>query len=333
MMLCYVLLSGQLIAGLLRKGEDPMNPFSAFSAKGKWYKGNCHTHTTLSDGRRSPEETARAYRRKGYDFLVMTDHGRTHESVAHLQREDFLVINGVELHPPTNAPAGFTHHLVGIGTEKIPSRETIKKGTAASAIRWIKRQGGIPIYAHPYWTGHDTYNLKEGRAALGMEVFNTTCEVARGLGDASAHLDQALSHGFRWKVLAVDDAHRVERDGFRGWIMVKARSLTRAAIMRAIAKGRFYSTCGPVIRSVRLKGGVARIVCSPVAQIVWHTAGAFGRCDRPARGKKRMTTAKFVLGSLTPEAGYFRVEITDTCGRKAWTNPIFRDRRTGKWSD
>ena len=39
-----------------------------------WYKGNLHTHTTRSDGRKSPEEVMALYRDHGYDFLALTDH-------------------------------------------------------------------------------------------------------------------------------------------------------------------------------------------------------------------------------------------------------------------
>ena len=47
-----------------------------FSIKGNWYKGNLHTHTTNSDGELSPEDVISSYRKKGYDFLVITDHNK-----------------------------------------------------------------------------------------------------------------------------------------------------------------------------------------------------------------------------------------------------------------
>ena len=62
--------------------------------------GNCHTHTLLSDGKADAAQTARAYRREGYDFVVLTDHGRAQESLSGLGDKRFLVINGIELHPP-----------------------------------------------------------------------------------------------------------------------------------------------------------------------------------------------------------------------------------------
>ena len=44
------------------------------SAKGRWYKGNLHTHTLNSDGDSTPHEVATWYREHGYQFLVLTDH-------------------------------------------------------------------------------------------------------------------------------------------------------------------------------------------------------------------------------------------------------------------
>ena len=45
-----------------------------FSKPGRFWRGNLHTHSTRSDGRRSPEEVCRFYETAGYDFLALTDH-------------------------------------------------------------------------------------------------------------------------------------------------------------------------------------------------------------------------------------------------------------------
>lgn len=45
-----------------------------FHSSGKWFRGNLHTHTTLSDGRYTPERAAALYRDAGYDFIALTDH-------------------------------------------------------------------------------------------------------------------------------------------------------------------------------------------------------------------------------------------------------------------
>ena len=42
---------------------------------GRFYKANLHCHTTVSDGRKTPEDTKAAYRAMGYDFIALTDAG------------------------------------------------------------------------------------------------------------------------------------------------------------------------------------------------------------------------------------------------------------------
>jgi hypothetical protein len=317
-----------------------MATFGAFSAAGEWFRGNCHTHTLLSDGKASAARIARAYRREGYDFVVLTDHGKAQESVAGLgacpersRRDDrFLVLNGIEMHPPTTGRVGEkSHHIVGIGVEETPPPEWVKKETAESVIGWIERGGGIAVYGHPYWSGHDLSVMREGRGAFGMEAFNSVCETTRGIGDSSAHLDQALSAGFRWTVFAVDDTHRPARDAFSGWIMVKAKELSPAAILGAIRRRHFYATQGPVIRSLRVRRGIATAVCSPVVKLVWHAEGPNGLAVIAKRGLR--TRGKYPLKRAAGRSKYLRLEITDSIGRKAWSNPIWYDARTRRWGD
>ena len=40
----------------------------------RWYKGNLHTHTTMSDGDSTPEVVAQWYKEHGYQFLILSDH-------------------------------------------------------------------------------------------------------------------------------------------------------------------------------------------------------------------------------------------------------------------
>ena len=47
---------------------------SAFTAPGRFWRGNLHTHSTRSDGVLSPQEVCRRYPDEGYDFLALTDH-------------------------------------------------------------------------------------------------------------------------------------------------------------------------------------------------------------------------------------------------------------------
>ena len=47
---------------------------TAFSAPGRFYRGNLHTHSNLSDGALEPSEVCRRYKAEGYDFISLTDH-------------------------------------------------------------------------------------------------------------------------------------------------------------------------------------------------------------------------------------------------------------------
>ena len=47
---------------------------SAFSAPGRFFRGNIHTHSTLSDGALSPEDVCARYAAEGYDFICLSEH-------------------------------------------------------------------------------------------------------------------------------------------------------------------------------------------------------------------------------------------------------------------
>jgi len=63
------------IAGTQPFAIDPVAGLSnPYSSTGQWYKGNLHTHTTLSDGRLSPDQVRQLYSQNGYSFIAFTDH-------------------------------------------------------------------------------------------------------------------------------------------------------------------------------------------------------------------------------------------------------------------
>ena len=51
-----------------------MKNLNSFGMSGKWFKGNLHLHSTNSDGRLSPEEAAKRYKEKGWNFIAFTEH-------------------------------------------------------------------------------------------------------------------------------------------------------------------------------------------------------------------------------------------------------------------
>lgn len=74
--------------------------------KGRYpYRGDLHVHTCRSDGRQDPATVCANYRGHGYDFMVVSDHGRYYPS---LEAQDFYkdvdidlnIVEGEEVHMP-----------------------------------------------------------------------------------------------------------------------------------------------------------------------------------------------------------------------------------------
>ena len=65
------------------------------SRSDRQFRANLHSHTTLSDGRLTPEESVQAYKSRGYQILALTDHEAPY---CHQQFSgpDFLLLTGYE---------------------------------------------------------------------------------------------------------------------------------------------------------------------------------------------------------------------------------------------
>ena len=75
----------------------------------RWFRGNLHTHSTVSDGLKTPDEVIRIYRNEGYDFLAFTDHWKPSGSG---EKDGLLLIPGCEYDVGGNAADGIYHIVV-----------------------------------------------------------------------------------------------------------------------------------------------------------------------------------------------------------------------------
>ncbi len=286
-----------------------------FEAEGDWLKGNLHTHTTLSDGQQSPQERVAAYEARGYDFLALTDHEHLAEPSG-LAANRMIVIPGIET-SCSNPTGGPGYHLVGLDLPdwfRLPRAKHIQ-----TVVDAINDACGLAVIAHPYWTGQNVKDLEIVRDYAAIEVFNATCEVTIGKGTSSVHWDDLLAQGRRAFGLAVDDTHAVTRDAFQGWVLAKCAERSKGAVMEALARGRFYATCGPTIEAVRIDGSRVSVVTSPVACIRFIADSARGRLIRGDDGSP-VTSGDYSIAGCEV---YVRIECTDQLGRSAWSNPIF----------
>ncbi len=288
-----------------------------FTAPEGLLRGNLHAHTTESDGHLAPAALAARYRDEGYDFLAITDHHkRTDPSAAAI--EGLVLIPGQECHPKANR-VGEAHHIVALGIERWI--ESTRGYGAQATIDEIREAGGRAILCHPWWHMTTAAEMLELTGWTAMEVFNSTCEVTLSRGDSSPVWDEILAAGRRTPALAVDDCHSAVVDAFGGWIWLRAAARTPEAILEAVARGDFYSSCGPTIRAVEREGERLTVRTSPARVISLVSIGAKASY-RAAPPGETLEEAELRIPADVP---YWRLVVTDDHGRRAYTNPVYCD--------
>jgi hypothetical protein len=303
----------------------------AFSAPGRFWRGNLHTHSTRSDGVLSPEEVCRRYRAEGYDFLALTDHFVGHYGypivdTVPMRTNSFTTILGAELHSGAMANGELWHILaVGLPADFAPSHSPSfvpvsgQESGAEIAARAVAA-GAFVAIAHPQWSGLTEADGRAITAAHAVEIYNHGCAMGCDRPDGFALADLLLTEGRDVTLIATDDAHFSEPDHFGGWVMVKAEENEPEALLAALKAGHFYSSQGPELRDVRIEGGHVVVECSAVSSVV---AIGWGTGAKAVHGAS-LTRAEVPLDRLN-NSPWVRVAVIDAAGKRAWSNPI----RTG----
>ena len=277
-------------------------------------KGNLHVHTTLSDGKRTPDEVRARYRSHGYDFLAITDHRRVTTETAMV--DGLLSIRGIEFDFNLT---GQVIHIVGIGVPEEVA-QTVTYGSAPQrAIDEINRLGGVPVLAHPAWSLNTTELMCSFRGLSGVEIFNSVSSVPTNAlrGDSAAMLDPVFANGQLLNCFANDDSHRYEGECGMSATMLNTNDRSVAGILRAIDEGRFYATQGPEIRELSLTDGVVHIACSPAKYIIFYSNEVW--IPNRTRALEGQTSADYVV---SPRESFVRVQVVAEDGKSAWTSPI-----------
>ena len=280
----------------------------------RWWKGNTHIHSTVSDGGKTFAEIDRLYAGVGYDFLFATDHrvpGRVEQT---MKAAALLWLNGIELDGRDRT--GAAYHVVCLGTVTGITSET----PFITALKKARNQNAILILAHPFFTGNTLEDTTRWKFD-GVEIYNHVCRWLNGKSDGLVHWDAALRQKPDTLAFAVDDAHlRPEHPGWNGgWIMVNAKTRSKVSILRAIRSGNFYSSCGPEFHSIALTGKNVVMTTSPVRFVRLVGPGMRGERLGSFAGKE-MRKASFVIPA---DWKHLYLEIEDRQGRRAWTNTLF----------
>lgn len=318
----------------------------------RWFKGNTHTHSLNSDGDSPAMDVARWYRTHGYQFTFMTDHEFITD-VAPLNAmfsgpARFLAISAQEVTQRTRDaahPEGVRQahvNALGISTMIRPLGErNIADQSIASTyarnIAEIRKQGGVAQVNHPnfrwsvklsemvdlpdstlleVWNGHSTVNNLGGTDSTGSifpsheavwDSLLTRGKVIWGVADDD-------SHSFK-----PEDADKPEltRPG-RGWVVVRADTLTPGAIVGALRRGDFYSSTGVTLRALTASRTELKLEIAPNSDARYRTefVGRSGKVLATVHGN----AARY---AITGSEGYVRARITDSNGLKAWTQPVF----------
>jgi predicted metal-dependent phosphoesterase TrpH len=311
-----------------------MTSLTPFSAPGRFWRGNIHTHSNLSDGALPLDDVVSRYKNAGYDFVMISEHfieiyDWPIADTLKMRGNDFTTILGAELHAP-KTEVGELWHIVAAGLP-IDFPPAWKGETGRQLARRARDAGAFVGIAHPAWS---QLTIGDGRsidAAHAVEIYNHGCAVENDRGDGWYLLDQMLTEGKRLTAFATDDAHFKTPDHFGGWVHVKAESLDPDLLLMGLKTGSYYSSQGPLFHDISLNDKEIEISCSPVDMIT-VVCGTSRTC---VKSGKAITSAAFDLSTLDKgwllerPSPWFRVIAIDHAGKRAWSNPYWWDELTG----
>lgn len=302
----------------------------AFTAQGRFWRGNLHGHSTRSDGVLDVAEVCRRYKAEGYDFIAVTDHmvglySYPITDTTPYRDAEFTTLLGAELHAGMMENGELWHLLaVGLPADFVPADapDFAPHPGCESAAALAERAadaGAFVAIVHPQWSGLTLNDARTIRAAHAVEIYNHGCATGCDRADGAAIADLLLSEGRDLTLIATDDSHFSEPDHFGAWVMVKAPDNSPAALLDALKAGAFYASQGPELRDIRLYDDRIEVECSASVAVIVQGAGSAAR----AVHGHSMTKATLTLERFET-SNWLRVTLIDAAGKRAWSNPIWR---------
>lgn len=333
---------------------------------GKFFKANLHTHTTVSDGAATPEETKEAYKNAGYSVVAFTDHDvlLSHKD---LNDENFLAITSCEkevnfytpavprkysynktLHanfyakrednlslPVLNPEAAHIGNARDFVTEEMKKFHYVAEYSEAGLNDMIARAnaaGFLVSFNHPVWSLQNYEDYKNLKGFRFVEIYNSNC-ARGGYTDTAQPFEDLLRRGERVFPIATDDTHSAA-DRFGGFVMIKAEKLAYVEILGALERGDFYASTGAQIEKLYLDENELFIECSPALSVTVHTDRRHNMKITAPNGE-RLTKVSFDLSHYLQDTervappAYFRVSVTGENGAFACTRAYFLDETLG----
>ena len=336
------------------------------SNEGSFYKANLHCHSTVSDGRLTPEELKEAYKSLGYSILAYTDHD---VMIPHkeLRDADFLPLTGVEFDIANDkvgkmmAEGGCVHFnfialdedmeiqplwhrekyippkalhskpLVKFDENEPDYERTYSPECVNDMMRIGREKNFYVIYNHPTWS-HETYaEYSRYENMHAMEIINNISNTGCGVYEYNDRVyDDMLRLGKRIDCVATDDTHVAFPLGNRKCDIGGAWTMIKA-------KSLDYSAVAEA-----LKNGDFYASEGPVLNSLWYEDGKIcvecEAADRiiftsyPQRGYAYFDESgeglTYAEHTLTGREKFIRVTLVDKFGKRAYTSAYFIDEIT-----
>lgn len=326
---------------------------SLIGEKGNFYKACMHVHTTLSDGKHSPEEIKELYKAKGYSIVAYTDHEYFYNH-SDLTDGEFLAINGYEMGTEDDEgeprpfvlqkSAHFNFYAKRADMDAQVCYDPRRAGYYAGKREGVKHIGDIHLrthtsedmnyciregnengffvcYNHPVWSLHNYDDFRDLEDLWGMEIFNTASYLA-GHYETAHYYDLMLMRGHRLHAVASDDAHSLGQIG-RAFLMVRSEKLDYDSVVCSLLKGDYYSSTGVIIDELYEEDNKVHVKCSPAKKIVLRTGS---RSTVLAEDKTGEGITEAVLEIPNHFRHYYRVEIIGMDDEEnAWSNAVYME--------
>lgn len=234
----------------------------------EWFKGNLHTHTSLTvKNSSSPEDVVNWYYENDYNFLVLSNHNifidLKNKIFNTKNKNNFILIPGQEV-------VGYRSiHLTAVNTKKLVPWEYLnlnKSNIIQHHINEIKNAGGVAILNHPnYQSAVSAEDILSVNDLYMFELFNGHPAVNNFGSDiyqsTEVMWDQLLTNNKKIYGVSTDDARDYKEfeasksnPGY-GWIMVKAPILNIEEIIKSMMQGNFYASTGVYLKTCDKKSG------------------------------------------------------------------------------
>lgn len=299
--------------------------------QGNFYKANLHSRSSLSDGRLSPDELKSLYKENGYSVLAITDNEpKKYDSLCD---EDFLVLSGFDFGARDKKTAGkptksctFTALSLESEPKGIPAFDAeYGSDRVNELISEYRKNGYFVTYDHPIRSLEVMPDFLKYDAVNALEIMNYS-SICEGYDEYNSFsYDLFLRHEHKLFCLAAD-GNRNERpldsersDSLGAFTVINSDSLSYESIAKSISEGRFYSSEGPEIKAMWVKGDSLNVRCSAADRIIISAGRRSIRCFY-ANQNAPLTAATFKISEADI---YVRITVIDAQGKKAYTNAYY----------